>query len=937
MKTRFTRIKKTQSGRLSRPSYLCGSGFICGCFLFFLTGAGAGLNQLSDDALRIELANDGLDALLQRAYVVDHIPASDRGPEQAVVALRELSDPTLSAQDRSERLQQVVDGIDTALPRINDAHVLLRAAATLVREAVEKDVNVLEYFGEDGADTTKARLQPIATTAVALYDRAVTLLDAQQTALQDKITQPGDPIAARWQAVNQEFQTAAYTRWMLAYSLALSMDRADQKRAAVCEEAIDKLGQWDTPDSGVQPIVRLQIGKLHMLIGDKLDLQRAKAVLATIIETINITPKPDSFTMFNARYFVAVCDCLRQDAAQAERDAQSADDYRRQALASVVGDEYAMDMLHYRIALLRQDNAGAVKILEDLSERAPGLRAVIAGQLLDKLPPHPDPTRLSPLMLSAVIERAWTQVRQASPDPQTLQEGLAAANQYLALADKADPRTSGDGTIDASKVRGVILKSLGRRLEAAQAFLDHAQRYMHQPDAQAAEALNEAVAQIGLLYQGQNDNAADEPHQGDITALEDRLLPLAVNSFQRYDLAYSYARRLQRSGHPAQAAQAFDLVPANDPNSFNALFFKMVALDQCLDARDLENAVSVSQLPAVLRDLQSLADRVIRTTSPRNQSMKERAILLAADVAARRAHDPHRTLALLANFENGVRGLPDAQSLIGEAFNLRVAAHMEAGETAAATDALVKYLNTVGGNEGLQTVYNLLTQLNHELDRAQTAGEGSRVKELADDRAALTPFLVRWAQSNPNPDISKFTYRYRVFDAATQKQAAELETEAGSRAVKLKAALAAYEELQTPDNVKLYQASLPPDAGDDVRDYPDPAVILGIADTAFALGDWKQAHDSIGQLLADSKLGDGTIVVKNADGQSQTTDNEQFWQAEYEFIDATLQMARDPDSGVKSATAKIILNRLQTLWQDRIGGDQWHRKFAELDRIVNAQ
>jgi hypothetical protein len=378
----------------------------------------------------------------------------------------------------------------------------------------------------------------------------------------------------------------------------------------------------------------------------------------------------------------------------------------------------------------------------------------------------------------------------------------------------------------------------------------------------------------------------------------------------------------------------FDLVPRDDPNSFNAVFFKLVALDQRLEARDPENAVSSVELPLVLSDVQSLADQIIRDASPPNQSLRQRAALLAAEVAVQHGHDPRRALALLANFENRVKGLPDAPSLIADALNLRVAAYMEAGNTTAATNALVRYLNTVGGNEGLQTVYNLLTQLNRELDRAQADAAATRVKELTDDRAALTPFLVQWAQSNPNPQISKFTYRYRVFDAATQEQAAELETQPGARTRKLQAALAAYRRLQSPENVRLYQDSVPPDAQPDVRDYPDPAVILGIADTSFALGDWKTAHDSIGQLLADSKLGDGTIVVKTPDGQSRISDDEQFWQAQYEFIYATMQMARDPASGVSSDTAAIILSRLQTVWQDHIGGDQWHGKFVELARII---
>jgi hypothetical protein len=859
--------------------------------------------------------------------------------------LQKLSDPKLSAPDRRALARQVVDEAAT-LGAIDNSDLLLSAAAATVKQGVGQDVNVLEYFGEDGSDAIKANLQPVVNAAVDLYQRAVDILDARQSALSDKIVRPGDDASVQWQAVNQQFETAAYTRWMLAYPQALAMDRADKKRAVIAAQAIDKLGQWNNPDSGVQPIVVLQIGKLNMVLGHPMDLKNAKLQFDLLKLGTGIEPKPDRFTLFDAKYFLAVCDILLRDAEAADRDGKLADEFRQRNLAGVAGEEYAMDMLHYRLALLRDDNAGAVRILQDLSVKAPGLKPVISAQLLDKLPPNPDVAQLQPILLSALIDRAWSQTDAADPDRTTLETGLAAANQYLQRVEQADPLATEQGAIDASKARGVILKALGRHAEAAAALIDHAQRYLHDPQAQASEAINEAAAEIAALYQADGGGGV---HQEDVGALEDRLLPLAVDSFRRYDLAYEYARRLQRSGHVAQAADEFDLVPKDDPNAFNAIFFKLVALNQRLETNpsDPVNSVSPADLPGVLAQMQTLADAVIAGAAQRQaaaadsktksqyQAMRVRAIIVAATAAGDRGADPARTLQLLQGFEQTVAGLPDEKDLLADALNLRVAANMARGDTAAATDALLKHLNTVGGDEGLQAVYNVLTQLNHRLDQAQNGGNSARVKELADERAMLTPFLVKWAENNPKPDIKKFTYRYRVFDAATQRQAAELEQDSDRRTQKLKAALAGYEELSSPENVKLYQASLPADAGDDERNYPDPAVTLGIGDTAFDLGDWKLAHDSIGRLLADSKLGDGTLVVKNAAGQNETTDNDQFWRAQYEFIYATEQLSRDPSSGVLADTAGIILGRLQAIWQDRIGGEKWHDKFAELARTLD--
>jgi|GEM_PF-6037645 len=908
--------------------------------------AAPGLKDLSDDPVRIELAKDGLGALLERAFVVDNVPDERRGPERAVIALEGLSTPGLTAQEKADRLKEIVAGIGAALPQMNDPQMLLSPAAMLVKQGVEQDVNILEYFGDEDSDATKARLQPIVASAVGLYDRAVSILDQRQSDLADRIRQPGDSIALQWQKVNQDFQTAAYTRWMLAYSYAISLDRADKKRLQVCDEAIDKLAQWDTPDSGVQPIVRLQIGKLRMLKGTRAELRRAKETFATISalspDAGGVSPAADRFTLFNAKYFTAVCDVIGNDAAGADRDAQAADEYRKSALAGVAGDDYAMDMLHYRIALLKQDNAGAVKTLEALSEKAPGLRGAISAHLLDKLPDHPDISKLSPVMMTALVQRAWIELGRPKPDRQILNEGLAAATAYVAKADQNDPLVSPAAVMDASKIRGVILKATSRPSEAATAFIDHAQRFKSDPNSQAAQSINEAIAQISQLYQSADMDA----HQADITALEQRVYPLAVDSFRRYDLAYEYARDLQRSGQAAKAAAVFDLVPADDPNKSLSLYYKEVALSQRLesDQKDLINSVSAGNVPNTVGQIEKLADQFDLAASQRQaaetdpekkrqyQTMRAQSRLLAAQAAGRYLREAKTVIERLADFETFTDGLANQKSLLTSALNMRVSAYMIAGDPGKATETLVQYLNRVGGDEGLAAVYNLLTQLNQELSRAQSEADTSRAKELIDDRAALTPFLVKWAANNSNPDISKYTYRYRVFDAATQKQAAELETDPAARSDQLDKAMARYQDLQSAENLKLYQASLPADADAQTKDDLDPAVTLGIGEVAFAQGDWKLAHDTIGALLAESKLGDGTIVNKGTTGQTELTDNDQFWEAQYKFIYATMQLSHEAKSGVDAGTPRTILARLQAAWQDGIGGKKWHEKFDALER-----
>jgi hypothetical protein len=894
--------------------------------------APSGLDALSDQPLRVELAADGLSTLLERSFAVDKVSDQRQAAERAILELNTLSQLQLSPQERDARLKQIAGEIAPVLERSSDPQILLNAAALLVRQGVEQDVNVLEYFGDQdaAADATKARLQPLIVAVVGLYDRAVELLDHRQVDLQQQIRQPGDAASGQWQKVYQELQTASYTRWMLSYSHALSLDRADLNRDTTIDDGLKNLAQWDTSDSGVQPFVRFQMAKLTMLRGTREDLLKAKAMLAGATQ-----PPADDFTEFNELYFSAICDVLSGNAEAAKHDAQVAEEFRRRKLPQVQGDEYAMAMLRYRIAILEGDKAGATKILEELSDQAPALRRVIASELIDTLPAHPDLTQLNSLILEALIERAWNAVNAGagSVDKSVLDEGLGAADEFLARSRRSDPPVSAESAQYASLARGVFLKADGRLLEAAEAFADHAEKYETNPEAQPAAALNEAIALLPEI-------AGDSAHQQDVDALENRVLALAVDQFNRTDLAYDYARRLERAGNYGKAGDEFDRVPAVDPNAFNARFFKLLALNG-----ELESAPN-SQIAGDLRHLagQVLAEAQNRQDATSDaklrleyQSIRVRTLLLAADAARRQEHDPRRALQLLSDIESQIAGLPDAKALLAEALNLRVQAYMSAGDLNASTNALLGYLNAVGGNEGLQAVYKLLTKINNELGQAQNLGDQERVKQLADDRAALTPFLVQWAASNPNPDIRRFEYRYRVFDAATQQLAASLEGNPKVRHDKLGAALGRFRELQSPENVALYQKSLPSDADPDLRNSPDPAVTLGIGEVAFDLGAWKLAHDSIGELLADSRLGDGTTEIKNAAGQDELVDNEQFWEAQYKFIYATAELVKDPASGVEESTPRIMLARLQAAWQERVGGKKWHGKFEELGKELVGQ
>src|SRR5581483_11313897 len=127
---------------------------------------------------------------------------------------------------------------------------------------------------------------------------------------------------------------------------------------------------------------------------------------------------------------------------------------------------------------------------------------------------------------------------------------------------------------------------------------------------------------------------------------------------------------------------------------------------------------------------------------------------------------------------------------------IRVQCYMSSGQYNDATRELVSLLNKTEGGQGAQIVYNLLDKLNADFDRAEQANDLAAMKTLAKNRAQLSGFLVDWAANNKDPGIRKYTYRYRVFDAETQRRAAELEDPASAaREAGMKLALQRYEAL----------------------------------------------------------------------------------------------------------------------------------------------
>jgi hypothetical protein len=907
-----------------------------------LLAAPEGLDSLSDDALMNELAARNLNTLLDRAFEVNKVPPAEQRGRRTLMALSRLADPNLklTAAQRQKLINEIVSGIEPALPSINDPLLLMKQAVVLINSGVERDVNTLEYWGEN--TRTQAQLRPVVETVLKLLNRCGELARKQSEELANKITAPGSPAAAQYEQMERLAATAEYNAKMVEYYHALALDRSSPQRAKVCDDAFNYLKQFDLDENPDRNIVRTRMAKLAMAKGD-FDTARQYFDLVTDGTTAE---RKNVQVQYEARYFAAVTELLRHNLGEAKKHLDALLAWQAASLpkdkASQDGADAAAAMLRYRIASLEAEKAldpaskkaadeRAVAILTELMSRRPDLRAVIYEQLLPRLGEAGDLTSADPLLLRALIAKGEEQLHRApgedSPDAKVIERALDAAREVGARKLKG---AVDEPLADSSALLiGFFLQKLDKPVEAAGAFLDYAEQFKNANPKNANLALDNAQAIIGPLRAGPR---ADEP---EVVKAYERFLPVAINPpFDRKQFAFEHARRLQLNGSAAEAMKYFRLVPSGDPRLLDARFFEVVARKQQLD--DLPAGVDRAPL---LGEIQRLADEVSRAAADAvNQPgiddkrrgnyrlMIARTALLAADLARREQKNPERAIALLKNFESSVEGAPNAPALAADAMLIRVQSYMAAGRYSDATQELVQLLNKTEGGQGAQIVYNLLEKLNTDFERAQAAGDADQMRVLAKNRAQLSGFLVDWAANNKDANIQRFTYRYKVFDADTQRLAAVLENDPAARKAGLAKALDRFRALEAPDNVALYKASLDANAVAE-PDLYDPQVVFGIARIQYDLENWRDAADRFSRLIVQRKLGTPLNPV-GEDGQTKFVDNDAYWEAVYKLIRCNLKLG----TGVEES--KSFLKQQYITWGNRVGGRKWKDAYEQLRREI---
>ncbi len=259
-----------------------------------------GLSGLDENALYSELADRGLDELLQRAMDSDGVAPDQRAAIASMSSLHRLEvDKNLSDDQRQALLDTVVGGIDRILATLHgDPELMVKEARIIAEQGVDPLTGLLEYWGN--SDVEKDRLRPLAQAALKMYDQADQTANAQATDLANRISSPDDKLADQWRKASEIASAAEYQKARMQYALALAMDPADSQRGELIDGAIKSFQSWDNGDSQIQPQVRLLLAKLHVLIGDKDEIATSLKLLDSIVQNQSgdISPAPSPEMIF---------------------------------------------------------------------------------------------------------------------------------------------------------------------------------------------------------------------------------------------------------------------------------------------------------------------------------------------------------------------------------------------------------------------------------------------------------------------------------------------------------------------------------------------------------------------------------------------------------------------------------------------------------------
>lgn len=899
-----------------------------------------------DEKVIAEISKRDLTTLRDYMFVKNGIGKDQQAAYLAVSSVKQLGDSKLTRKQQQDLIRNVSLGIDKVLATMNDPAELMRLNASLVVNGTSRHVNVLEYFGE--TPKVQADLRPIAEAIDRVYDKAIATAQKKADDIANQMTpQNQSRLAPEWEKSMQLVGLAKFNAANNKHTVAMSMDKADPKRAEVAQQGIAILTEYEAPEFEIQGPARLGIAKLSIDIGSKESLETARKKLAEI----TAEPKSPWNQKFDAMYFTAVADIVGKDFDAAQKSMSAVTKFLKDVPAGDAtvqkGAEAAAKMLEYRFFSAQVEaNAGAggqkaneqaIAVLEDLLQKRPDLQGIINEQMMNRLPEQPDVSKLNVLLLKALVGRGNDEVVKLAGetvDRKAIAQAAAASREVIKRVNSGKEKSL--TTDDADKcllLLAIFHARLGEDALAASTFLDHVEKYQNDKERQNF-AFENALSLVAKLKREQPDSRST-------AEIYNRFLQIAVAApFNRNEFAFEYGRLLlernlddmkgnysdaQREQMIANAQKAADLFrkTPDAERKLHARFFEMMSYDQMIDLN--EKSPQVKDWTAKIN---SLADEVnagvarAAGSAPndaardRARLLKVRTSLLVANLAkddrsTDRGKNLQRALDLLASFEQDVQGLPNAANLIGEVLFIRVNALLSLGKTDEAMESLGKYLETKTGDEGIRIVYDMLEALNKEFEQAERDKNEARMAELAAHRAKVSGYMVQRVARTQNAELKKLLPKYEDFEAVALQKAAVLEKDPSKKNEYLNSALKIFQNRQK---------NSPNDRG----------VQLAIALVQYDMGNFAEAQPVLNELLRDKLLGRPMREEKTADG-FRMVPNDAYWDALLKLCWSNVKVARA--GGDRSA--KILEDTQQYLKQLYItypqpGGAKWGPKFDAL-------
>lgn len=933
--------------------------------------SGGGLASLSDDALLTELAGRQMQGLLNHAFDVNQVPQAQRSAMLAIPAINRLGDPKVKPFERTQLIKQIADGADQVVAAINDPTKLMEHSTTLLEFGVNPEVNILEYWGDSPAP--QKRLEPVIDTVIKMLDKAIKTGGEKRAKLEEQLNNGRNKkIEDEWTAIDKLVSTAEYTKAMVTYSQALAIP-ADAKgleqRKKLVAPALEVLQTYDNNESGIQAAVRNRIAKLNMAIHD---FGPGNDIFETVVsgkidDKKKIVPDPGPFEQYEARYFSAVCELMQ---GQIDRAKQGVTDLVAWQQANVKEPEVqkqldaAADMLRYRVAMKERDKAKdpaakkaaeeqAFNILLGLNEKQPQLRPIIADQLISAMGENIDVKKADLLILQALLNRG-KQAREAiddpnHPDPELTKQVEQAVTAAREIMTRKDPKIVAQTVAYAAIEVPMLLQQIGRKVDAANAYMDYIEKKQGSPQNQRAAFERAGVLLSGLLKDG------GEKNDPEIAKAWERFLPLAVNTFGRKDFAFDLATRLRAKQQLRDALKYFELVPKTDKRSGDAKFLKMVTLVDLIYAvgPDKKPLVKPDERPALVKQTHEAGGEVrkIEQDALKNaKDDKEKALhksriavvtLTEAELAAS-GDKPDAALALklLDGFEAQAAGLDNEAALNKRVMELRVSSYMQLKQFNKAAEMLLPLLEKEPGGRATGKVLGILQKLNEDYDRAKAAGNDEAARDILANRANLSGFLVKWAAESKDPNVNKNLYVYKLYDADTQRLFGSAMPDGQEKDAQLKKAMASFQALRQPNEVAAYKTLVMERKKDNPKDKtnpddPDPGVTLGMALTSFELKDWKTASTELKRLRFAGKLGARARTDTDPKtGETVVVPNDQYWEAMYKYYESSRQWAAtDPqneDAQKELEAVKTLLRRDYVAGVDEVGGVKWREQFETL-------